>query len=344
MRLSYMIDTHAGKVDGPPPTPAEMDRSMEGFLEEAEIADRLGFYSLNIPDRHMRGETHFPNPLQLLTALAVRTHQCKLTTYSLVATLYHPMHIAEQAAMIDNLSKGRLILAMGMGFSDEYWRMFGLTRTDRKKRFIETLDILDLAFKSPEYFDYRGSVYDLEQVRLTPPPYQPGGPEIWLGGEVDASIERAGARADAWCVDSFPLDPVQWSRRSDLYRRTAELHGRPPKIVLLREAWVADTHEEAIRFCQYMAEEHLWYVRNGFPLGIHPDFPTIESITAENWAKHAVVGTAEECAEKLARYRDEFGADEVSLRLRRAGGPGFGPAKECLHRFGEEVLPLVASL
>jgi alkanesulfonate monooxygenase SsuD/methylene tetrahydromethanopterin reductase-like flavin-dependent oxidoreductase (luciferase family) len=254
------------------------------------------------------------------------------------------MHIAEQAAMIDNLSKGRLILALGMGFSDDYWRMFGTSRTGRKQKFIETLDILDRAFQDSGYFDYAGKYYQLDNVRLTPQPYQPGGPERWIGGEVDTSIERAGRRADAWCVDSFPLEPNEWKRRSAVYRNAAEESGRPSKIVLLREAWVADTHEEALRFCQYMAEEHLWYIRHGFPLGLHPDFPDIASINAENWAKHAIVGSPEECAERIERYRVEFGVDEISLRLRRAGGPSFEAAKQSLQRFGEEVLPLVAGI
>ena len=147
--------------------------------------------------------------------------------------------------------------------------------------------------------------------------------------------------ADGWCYDLYPIDRETWDRRAGLYRRTAAEHGRPSKIVLLREAWVADSWEDAVRYCEYMVAEHLYSLDHGMPLSGHPDFQERSQITAENWAAHAIVGTPEQCAEKMLAYGSDLGVDELCLRLRRPMGPSFEETAENLERFGEEVLPLV---
>jgi alkanesulfonate monooxygenase SsuD/methylene tetrahydromethanopterin reductase-like flavin-dependent oxidoreductase (luciferase family) len=251
------------------------------------------------------------------------------------------MHIAEQASMIDHLSRGRLVMTVAMGYHEDYWRMFGMNRLGRRDRFIESVEIMRRAFASPEPFSYDGAYYQLYNVRLTPPPYQPGGPEVWLGGQANASIERAGVYGDGWCVDLYPVDPATWRERVDLYRSTAERCGRKTNIMVLREAWISDSHEETKRFCEYVAAEQRYSYEQNMPLQAHPDFLDPEAITPERWAEHAIVGTPEECAEKMIRMRDYMGFDEICLRLRRPMGPSFEETLEVLQRFGEEVIPLV---
>jgi alkanesulfonate monooxygenase SsuD/methylene tetrahydromethanopterin reductase-like flavin-dependent oxidoreductase (luciferase family) len=341
VRLGYLLDTHAAPYGAPVPSTAEVQRSIEAFMAEAALCELHGFDSINVPDRHMRTETHFPNPLQMLTALAMETERCTLATHALVLTLYHPMHVAEQAAMIDHLSRGRLVMTVAMGYHDDYWRMFGLTRAGRRGRFIEAVEILRRAWAGSEPFSYDGEHFQLTDVRLLPQPYQPGGPELWIGGQVDASIVRAGELADGWVYDLYPIDSDTWERRIDLYKQSAHEHGRRTKVVLLREAWVTDTWEEALRYCEYMVAEHLYSLDHGMPLGGHPDFRERSQVTPENWAAHAVVGTAEQCAEKMVAYGRDMGVDELCVRLRRPMGPSLEETREGLQRFGEEVLPLV---
>ena len=341
MKIGYLLDTHAAPYGAPVPTTADVQRSLAAFLGEAELCERHRFDSINVPDRHMRTETHFPNPLQLLTALAVTTEHCLLTTHTLVLTLYHPMHVAEQAAMIDQLSKGRLGMTISIGYHEDYWRMFGLTRQGSRQRFIEAVEIMRRAWASPDPFSYHGEHFQLTDVRLLPPPYQEGGPELWIGGQVDASIKRAGELADGWVYDLYPIDSPTWEHRNRLYRDTAAAHGRPAKVVLLREAWVTDTWEEAVKYCEYMVAEHLYSLDHGMPLGGHPDFQHRSQVTPENWAAHAVVGTAEQCAEKMVAIGRDLGVDELVVRLRRPMGPSFEETHDALDRFGEEVLPLV---
>ena len=340
MKVGYLLDTHAGPYAGPVPDRETVARSMEAFMEEGRIADEVGFDSIQVPERHMRTETHFPSPLQLLTALAVTTERAKLATHTLVLTLYHPMQVAEQATVIDNLSRGRLILTVAMGYHDDYWRMFGMTRKYRRDRFIESVEILKKAFAG-ERFDYHGTHFELDDVQLLPPMYQPGGPELWMGGHFDPAIERAARMGDAWCGDPFPILPDVWFPRIDMYRKAAEEAGRPSKVVILRDAWVAPTRDEAFRQLEdYFVNEHRFYYRWGiFPPS--EEFPTEESITAETLAPHQVVGSPEDCIEQLVRYHDEFDVDYCCLRLRTPTGPSFEATRETLRQLGEEVIPAV---
>jgi alkanesulfonate monooxygenase SsuD/methylene tetrahydromethanopterin reductase-like flavin-dependent oxidoreductase (luciferase family) len=341
MKVGYLLDTHAGPYDGPTPSPEVAAGTVASLLAEAELAEKVGFDSVQVPERHMRSECHFPTPLQLLTAIAARTKRVKLATHSLVLTLYHPMQVAEQAAMIDLMSGGRMILTVAMGYHDDYWRMFGSSRVHRKDRFVEGVEILKLAFSGRE-FSYDGTYFPLDRVRLTPPPYQAGGPELWLGGHFEKAIERAGRYGDGWCGDPFPIDPKTWWPRIEMYRNAAQEAGNPAKVIILREGWVAPTRKEAL---QVAAEHHVQEQRYYYRWGIFPPsaaFPSESALTAESLAPHMLLGSPEDCVEQIQRWRDELEVDYVCVRFRMPTGPTFEAARDAIELFGEEVIPKVA--
>lgn len=338
MEVGYLIDVNVGPYDQPRPDGPTVARSMDAFMEEGVLAERVGFDSLHIPERHMRTECHYPAPFLLMSALAARTHRVKLATHTLVATLYHPMQIAEYAAVIDTMSRGRMILTLSMGFHDDYWRMFGMTRKDRKDRFIETVEICRLAFKG-EPFSYDGKHFKLDNVQLTTPPYRPGRPEVWLGGHFAPALERAGQYGDGYCSDNFPIIPEAWKKKMDIYEASAKKHGRPRKVVILRDCWIARTREEAFAtYEKYFAAEQRFYYRHGiFPAS--EAFPTESSVTAENLAKYYVVGSPQDCIDSMNGFKEKFGVDEVDIRFRVPLGPSFAEAKDAIQMFGEEVIP-----
>jgi alkanesulfonate monooxygenase SsuD/methylene tetrahydromethanopterin reductase-like flavin-dependent oxidoreductase (luciferase family) len=338
MKVGYLLDTHAGPYDGPVPSAKAAADSVEAIMAEGELIEAVGFDSIQVPERHMRTECVFPTPLQLLTALAVRTDRVKLATHTLVSTLYHPMQIAEQVAMIDLLSRGRMILTVAMGYHDDYWRMFGTTRKHRKDKFVEGVEILKLAFAGGE-FSYDGEHYPLDRVQLTPPTYQEGGPELWLGGHFEKAIERAGLYGDAWCGDPFPIIPDIWWPRIEMYRKTAEAAGNPSKVVILRDGWIAPTREEALKVA---AENHVLEQRFYYRQGIFPpseQFPSESSLTAEALSEHMLLGSPEDCVEQLMHWQNDLDVDYVCVRFRMPTGPSFEATRDAIQLFGEEVLP-----
>ena len=109
LSFGYMPDSHGGPYDQPEPDPERSAQFAAQLLREAERAERCGFDGVFVPERHARTECMFPSPLPLLTAIAARTQRVKLGTFVLMPPLYNPVHLAEDAALLDVLSRGRLI-------------------------------------------------------------------------------------------------------------------------------------------------------------------------------------------------------------------------------------------
>ena len=124
MKIGYLLDTHAGAYDRPQPTREEVSAFIDQLHAEADLVEQYGFDSIQVPERHGRAECFFPSPLILLTALAERTKRIRLGTYICIPPLHNPMELAEQFAMIDQLSRGRLIMGVASGYHPGYSEFF----------------------------------------------------------------------------------------------------------------------------------------------------------------------------------------------------------------------------
>src|ERR1700740_1199716 len=100
-----MPDRHRGAYEQPLPLRETVAAFAEQLLEEGEQAERSGFDGVFVPERHARPECMFPAPLTLLAAIAARTQRVKIGSYVIMPPLYNPVHLAEEAAMIDLLSR-----------------------------------------------------------------------------------------------------------------------------------------------------------------------------------------------------------------------------------------------
>ena len=148
MRIGYLIDTNAGAYDQPLPDRENAAATLDAMIEEGILAEQAGFHSIQVPDRHGRTEAYFGSPLNLLMILARETERVALGSYCLVNTLYNPMHVAEQCAIIDNISRGRLYMTWGRGFHAGYWGQFGVAEERMLGRFLENVRIIDKALES----------------------------------------------------------------------------------------------------------------------------------------------------------------------------------------------------
>ena len=338
MRIGYLIDPNKGALEQPMPSPGDAAATMEAMLEEGVVAEKAGFHSLQFPDRHGRTENYWPGPIPALTALARETDKVAIGSFTFVATLYHPMHAAEQFAAIDNLSHGRLYTTLSRGYHPGYWEQFGIPQEKLVGRLKEFVEVLNLAFKG-ERFSYDGQHYKVQNGLLAPGPYQEGGWPIWGGGNaVDAAIRRSADYGACWTCDPFPLQKDVWERQAGAYRERAEELGKKPFIVLMRDGWVADTFEEAAsQFGDYLVGEMRFYYRHGIFVH-HPDYQTEDSITAKSMQPHWIMGSPQQCIETLERYHEEFGVDYFTIRFRATAGPDFAKVREQIQRFGEEVV------
>jgi len=121
-----MPDTHATDYAGPQPERKDVVEFYDHLIESSKLAEEAGFDGLFVPDRHMRTETYWPSQLHLLTTLASITDTMTLGPYVNVLSCYNPMQVAEEMAVLDNLSEGRAIYAGGRGYHEGYWQYFGI--------------------------------------------------------------------------------------------------------------------------------------------------------------------------------------------------------------------------
>ena len=162
----------------------------------------------------------------------------------LATPLHHPVRLAEDAIMFDWITRGRLVLGLGIAHQVPDFRAYGVPRDERIEVFEEVLDLLELCFAGEPY-RYQGKHFTSE-AHITPRPFTLPRPEIWIGAHSQSGLERAARRADLWLAD--PQRDVQTiAKLAATYRRHAEELGKTPRVGIFREAWIGDSKAECER-------------------------------------------------------------------------------------------------
>jgi probable F420-dependent oxidoreductase len=167
------------------------------IVDMVRLAETLGFDSAWVSEHHGSSDGYMASLLPTLAAFAAATERIKLGTGVMLAPFHDPLRLAEDAATVDLLSGGRLILGLGLGWREEEFRMFGVPVNERVSRTAEAVRILRLAWTG-ERFSHHGKVYSLDQVKVTPRPAREGGPPIYLAGSAKPAIQRAGRIGDGY--------------------------------------------------------------------------------------------------------------------------------------------------
>ena len=190
-----------------------MAERYEAALDMAEWADRLGFVIIVLSEHHGSDDGYLPSPLAMAAAIAARTEQARIRIAALIAPFHDPLRVAEDVAVVDLLSNGRLDLVVANGYVPGEFAMFGCELSDRVRRTTETVATLRQAWTG-EPFEFRGRT-----VQIRPTPAQPGGPPIVLGGSGPKAARRAARIADGF----MPSDGSIW----DVYREEMLALGKP---------------------------------------------------------------------------------------------------------------------
>jgi alkanesulfonate monooxygenase SsuD/methylene tetrahydromethanopterin reductase-like flavin-dependent oxidoreductase (luciferase family) len=155
-------------------------------LDMAEWADSRRCVGVAVSEHHASDDGYLPSPVPMAAALAARTTTVPITVAALLLALYEPVKLAEDLAVVDLLSRGRVSYVVGIGYRDEEFAMFGV---DRRRRAALTEARVQLLRRL-----WSGAPVEVEgrQVRVTPAPYTPGGPMLAYGGGSAAAARRAG--------------------------------------------------------------------------------------------------------------------------------------------------------
>jgi alkanesulfonate monooxygenase SsuD/methylene tetrahydromethanopterin reductase-like flavin-dependent oxidoreductase (luciferase family) len=163
------------------------------------LVERLGYDAVFVTEHHFIDDGYCPSPLVALGAIAARTRRIRLGTWVALLPLYHPLRLAEDAAVVDQLSGGRLELGMGLGYREEEFAGYGIPLRHRRGRMEEGVEVLRRALAG-ERFSFTGRYFQLRDVMVTPPPCQQPFP-LWLAARSPVTARRAARlRADLMLV------------------------------------------------------------------------------------------------------------------------------------------------
>ena len=290
VRIGYLLPTREQVMEGRP--------AAAPLIALAERAEELGYDSIWVGDSILARPRH--EPLTLLSAVAARTRRAELGTAVLLPALRNPVVLAHGIATLDQISEGRLILGVGIASDVPNIRAefvaCGVPFEKRVGRMLEGLRLArELWTGNPVNWNGRWVVGD---ATLGPVPHQPGGPPIWIGGMVRASLERVGRLFDGW----FPNAPdperwrAQWSEIHEIAREAGRDPGRLTGAVYLTVT-IDDNKARA--------EERM----NGFMASYYGRPP------AEMRARQATyAGPAEGAAQWLSSWM-RAGVDHIVLRI-----------------------------
>src|SRR5687768_7690628 len=162
-------------------------------LDEIAEADRLGFDTVWLPEHHLTPDGVLPSPLVMAAAIAARTRRIRIGTGILVLPLHHPVRVAEDAAVADLVSGGRLILGVGQGYAEREFAAFGADRRHRGTLLEEGVTLLRQAW-SPGPIEFHGKHWAYDGLRVTPQPEREI--PIYVGGVTSAGLRRAARLGD----------------------------------------------------------------------------------------------------------------------------------------------------
>jgi len=267
----------------------------ECAIEQCEWADGLGFESVTLSEHHGSDDGYLPSLLPMAAAIAARTKNIRIRLAAVIAPLHDPLRLAEDAAVVDQLSRGRLELVLANGYVPSEFAMFGRELAERPGLTTEAVETLKQAWTG-EPFEFRGRT-----VRVTPRPFQQPRPPIMLGGASDGAARRAARIAD-WFI---PTMPGFW----DTYRDECVKLGKPdPGPTNLGGAsylHVADDVEAAwAEVAPYAMHEMNAYGRWAAESGSETGFAEIDDVDALRAIGMHQVMTPDECVAMIGAMGD----------------------------------------
>jgi alkanesulfonate monooxygenase SsuD/methylene tetrahydromethanopterin reductase-like flavin-dependent oxidoreductase (luciferase family) len=329
------------------------------YLDELEYGERLGFDGLCVNEHHQTAYGMMPSPIVTAAALARRTSRAKIAILgSAIPLRTHPLTLAEEHAMIDNITGGRLISGFVRGIGAEY-HITGVNPTISHERFHEAHDLIIKAWSEPGPFEWHSKHYHFEYVNLWPRPYQQPHPPIWIPSQGSReTIEfAADPRHKYVYLQTFsPIKQVQ--RYLQLYRDTATRFGytaSPSQLGWASMVYVGDSDEQALA----EAGPHFEIFRNRFlkkpfEMLLPPGYTSRDSmkgmlaakgdITSNVDAKRAVdmgmfvCGGVQTVRQTLLTYAREIGFGNL-LTMLQFGTLPTDLTRRNMERFAMDVMP-----
>jgi len=340
--------------------PAIAQKLYRRYLGELALADELGFDGICVNEHHQTAYGLMPAPNLIAAVLAHTTRNARIAILGRALPLVNnPVNIAEEFAMLDHLSGGRIITGFVRGIGSEYFAS-GVNPTHSHERFYEAHELILRAWTEEGPFRYYGRHYQFDYVNLWPKPLQQPHPPVWLPSQGSSeTVEWAAAPARKYTyLQTF--SPIKSAKKAfDLYRDVAQRHdyeAQPSQLGWAVPIYVAETDETARReFKPHVEAFFNKFLRLPLEMRLPPGYSSIASTKALIESKYAlranaqtidslielgmiVAGSPATVRERLADYTRELGVGNLIAMLQVATLPADLTEKN-LRLFATQVLP-----
>lgn len=323
------------------------DRSEVVFreaIEEVVLAEQVGLDSAFISEHHFLENGFFPSPLVSLSFLAARTSKIKFGPGVLLLPLYDPVHVAEDCAVLDIISGGRLILGVGQGYRPEEFDAFGVNLVDRSARVREGVTLIRRLWTEPKV-TFRGTQFQTNELPLSPQPVQKPAPPIWVAAKKRHAVQMAAEVGDGWFADPItPLPIVQ--RNKAHWENTLRAAGINPKdraFAYYRDVHVGADDADATRGAsEQVMDGYRHYLRWGHLVDDEgkPLAPDRDDLLEGFVNERLTLGGPERCADNITNLCKRLGITDLIMKM-KFPGLSHEAVMSSISLFGQKVLPLI---
>jgi probable F420-dependent oxidoreductase len=215
------------------------------IIDSAIAAENNGFDSVWLTDHLALPETdgnvfgHIYESITTMSYLAASSRTIKLGLSTLVLPQRNPIEMAKSLATLDNLSGGRIIVSVGIGWSKGEYQNLGYDFHSRGIRMNEAIKVLRTCWRGQRIVSFDGEFYRFKDMVFSPPPVQPGGPPLWVAGDSQKALKRAIGLGDGWHPNAS--SPIEL--KESLHNVQSIIQARPFTIAVRIGILFGDFHE-----------------------------------------------------------------------------------------------------
>ena len=323
-------------------------------LEEARLAEAVGFDAVWLAEHHFSVYGLCPSLAVLAAAIARETRRVRIGTSVVVAPFAHPVRIAEEFAMVDILSGGRLDFGIGRGYQPKEFRGLGISMEKTRERFDEVVEVVRRAW-TDDRVTFEGEFYQVRDLRVLPKPVQKPHPPFWTAA-VSPDTYTLAARRGFKILTAPSFTPWDLLRKNfDAYRAAwREAHGTDAgaEICMNKIIHVADSGKQAR---EDLREPTRWFFQTQAGLiadaeGVPPEQYKFYRRVRENLLalsdekaldEATISGDPEEVADKIRQHHEALGITYFMASFNRGGIPHDRIVRS-MRLFGEKVMPRFA--
>jgi alkanesulfonate monooxygenase SsuD/methylene tetrahydromethanopterin reductase-like flavin-dependent oxidoreductase (luciferase family) len=337
-----------------PALPGRSDTdAFEEAMEQVDAAERYGLDAMWLAELHFNPKRSVLSfPLGIAAAIAARTQKMKIGIAVQVLPLAHPLRIAEEAATVDQISRGRLIFGVGRSGLPRTYEAYGVPYKESKERFAEALDIIKLAWSPEQRISFQGKFHKIDNVAPTPKPFQKQ-PDIRIAATSPDTFETNGKLGYPIFVAVRSGTFSELRPDIQVYRDAYKAAGHPgkPQVYLRVPMYVADTDATAraeseasiLQFYKNHAQNLLEAARKIGEKAAIERAKGAEALLNMTWGEalgsKLVAGAPAAVVEQLTAIRDDLGLDGILAELNCGGAIHHQGVMTALRLMCQEVMP-----